>query len=188
MTGSNILQDHCVGIGRRALHQLRLTLERELGSDAASSLQEAGFAAGDETFAALESWIREQYGVETVADLDTSYLNEALAGFFHAFGWGSLEATALSAAVLALDSPDWAEADPASGGELPGCHLSSGLLSDVFRHVTGSPVAVMEVECRTRGDARCRFLLGAPESLSALYNRMAQGLSYEDALGQDGAA
>ena len=36
----------------------------------------------------------------------------------------------------------------------------------------------MEVECRSRGDARCRFLAGAPETLSTLYDRMAQGSSY----------
>jgi hypothetical protein len=41
----------------------------------------------------------------------------------------------------------------------------------------------MEVECRSRGDARCRFLAGAPETLSTLYDRMAQGTSYADALG-----
>ena len=41
----------------------------------------------------------------------------------------------------------------------------------------------MEVECRSRGDARCRFLAGSPETLSMLYERMAQGASYADALG-----
>jgi len=44
-------------------------------------------------------------------------------------------------------------------------------------------VAVMEVECRSRGDARCRFLAGSPDTLSALYDRMAQGSSYSEALG-----
>ena len=41
----------------------------------------------------------------------------------------------------------------------------------------------MEVECRSRGDGRCRFLAGAPETLSALYDRMAQGAPYPEALG-----
>jgi hypothetical protein len=41
----------------------------------------------------------------------------------------------------------------------------------------------MEVECRSRGDARCRFLAGAPDTLSTLYDRMAQGTAYADALG-----
>jgi hypothetical protein len=40
----------------------------------------------------------------------------------------------------------------------------------------------MEVECRSRGDARCRFLAGAPETLSLLYERMAQGSGYVEAL------
>ena len=44
-------------------------------------------------------------------------------------------------------------------------------------------VAVMEVECRSRGESRCRFLAGAPETLSALYDRMAAGASYLEALG-----
>jgi len=44
-------------------------------------------------------------------------------------------------------------------------------------------VAVMEVECRSRGDARCRFLAGSPETLSTLYDRMAQGTGYAEALG-----
>jgi hypothetical protein len=44
-------------------------------------------------------------------------------------------------------------------------------------------VAVMEVECRSRGDGRCRFLAAAPETLSELYDRMAQGASYPAALG-----
>jgi hypothetical protein len=41
----------------------------------------------------------------------------------------------------------------------------------------------MEVECRSRGDGRCRFLAGAPETLSTLYDRMSQGAAYTDALG-----
>ena len=40
----------------------------------------------------------------------------------------------------------------------------------------------MEVECRSRGDARCRFLAGSPETLAALYERMAQGMAYAEAL------
>jgi hypothetical protein len=49
-------------------------------------------------------------------------------------------------------------------------------------------VAVMEVECRSRGDGRCRFLAGAPETLGLVYERMAQGMGYGEALGLDGAA
>jgi hypothetical protein len=44
----------------------------------------------------------------------------------------------------------------------------------------------MEVECRSRGESRCRFLAGAPETLSILYDRMAQGMGYMEALGVEG--
>jgi hypothetical protein len=46
---------------------------------------------------------------------------------------------------------------------------------------------VMEVECRSRGEPRCRFLAGAPETLGIIYDRMAQGTGYLEALGVGGA-
>jgi hypothetical protein len=49
--------------------------------------------------------------------------------------------------------------------------------------MAGETVAVMEVECRSKGDARCRFLAGSPDSLASLYDRMAQGMGYEEGLG-----
>ena len=57
------------------------------------------------------------------------------------------------------------------------------MLADFFGRMSNGLVAVMEVECRSRGDGRCRFLAGAPETLSALYDRMAQGAPYPEALG-----
>jgi hypothetical protein len=38
------------------------------------------------------------------------------------------------------------------------------------------------VECRSRGEPRCRFLAGAPETLGILYERMAGGSGYLEAL------
>ena len=97
-------------------------------------------------------------------------------------GWGKLNVMPLGEAVLALDSTDWAEALDEPQGEYPSCHLSCGLLADFLGRVSQGQVAVMEVECRSRGDERCRFLAGAPETLSILYDRMAQGTGYLEAL------
>lgn len=169
-------------IARRALHQLRTALERDLGVQAASYLQEAGFAAGEATHQAFAAWISDRYGVADAAGLDERWLGDALSGFFRAAGWGGLETTRLGP-VLALDSDDWAEALDTPGTDYPACHLSSGMLADVLGRLAGEPTAVMEVECRSRGDARCRFLAGAPETLGSLYERMAQGAAYRDALG-----
>jgi predicted hydrocarbon binding protein len=167
-------------LGRKVLHQLRAALERDTGLQAASYLQEAG---GEELYAEFAEWLVATCGVERPADLDAQYLSEVLSQFFSELGWGALSATALGSAVLALDSTEWAEASDEARGEFPSCHLTCGLLADFFGRLSDGLVAVMEVECRSRGDARCRFLAGAPETLSALYERMAQGTSYADALG-----
>jgi hypothetical protein len=85
--------------------------------------------------------------------------------------------TPLSDAVVALDSSDWAEAST-QGSQYPSCHVSSGLLADFFGRIAGQTVAVMEVECRTRGDSSCRFLMGSPDTLATVYERMAEGVPY----------
>lgn len=170
-------------LGRRVLHQLRASLERDTGLQASTYLQEAGFAGGEELFAEFAEWLLATRGVERPADLDVQFLSEVLSEFFTDQGWGRLEATPLSPAVLALDSAEWAEASEEGRGEFPSCHLSCGLLADFFGRLSDDLVAVMEVECRSRGNARCRFLAGAPDSLSALYDRMAQGTGYAEALG-----
>jgi hypothetical protein len=40
----------------------------------------------------------------------------------------------------------------------------------------------MEVECRSKGDARCRLLSASPDTLQQIYVAMTQGKSYEEAL------
>jgi predicted hydrocarbon binding protein len=170
-------------LGRRVIHQLRAALERDTGLQAAGYLQEAGFAGGEELFREFGDWLVGTIGVEHAGDLDVQFLSEVLAQFFSEQGWGALTATRLGPAVLALDSAEWAEASDESRGEFPSCHLTCGLLADFLGRLSDGLVAVMEVECRSRGDARCRFLAGAPETLSALYDRMAQGSGYADALG-----
>jgi predicted hydrocarbon binding protein len=176
-----------VTLGPRVLQQLRASLERDTGLQAASYLQEAGFAGGEALYAAYTAWLSENYGVDSPGELDAQYLGEALWRFFAELGWGSVSVTPLGAAAMAIDSPDWAEALGDAKGEYPSCHLTCGLLADFLGRISDGLVAVMEVECRSRGDSRCRFLAGSPETLSTLYERMAQGMSYEAALGLAGA-
>ena len=63
------------------------------------------------------------------------------------------------------------------------CFFSSGMLADFLGRLSGEPVSVMEVECRSKGDARCRFLSASPETLNAVYEEMSGGRGYEEALG-----
>jgi len=172
-----------VTLAPRVLQQLRASLERDTGLQAATYLQEAGFAGGEALHTAFSAWLGDAYGIERPGELDAQYLSEALWRFFAELGWGTLSVTPLGGSTLAIDSPDWAEAVSDAKGEYPSCHLTCGLLADFLGRISEGPVAVMEVECRSRGDAGCRFLAGSPETLSTLYERMAQGSSYGEALG-----
>lgn len=170
-------------LSQRSIHHLRQVLERDAGMQAATWLQEAGFAGGEAVFEAYTEWLNDRYSVNRAASLDVRHLGETLSSFFREYGWGSLRVSPIASAVIALDSNDWWEAEPSLGAVYPSCHLSSGLLAEFLTRVSETTLGVMEVECRSRGDVRCRFLAGAPESLQMIYERMADGTSYLQALG-----
>ena len=170
-------------LSRQTLHHLRQVLERDAGMQAATWLQEAGFAGGAALYEVYAGWLAEHYAVSRPASLDVRHLGETLSAFFEEYGWGTVRVSPVTSAVIAIDSTDWAEADPASGASYPSCHSSSGLLAEFLSRVSSTTLGVMEVECRSRGEERCRFLAGAPETLQILYTRMAEGANYLDALG-----
>ncbi|HXW97720.1 MAG TPA: V4R domain-containing protein [Gemmatimonadales bacterium] len=174
---------HTFLISHRSLQHLRLALERDAGAQAAAWLQEAGFAGGEAMYQVYADWLAGRFSVDRPAALDVRHLGETMSAFFQEFGWGSVEVSPITPAVIAIDSSDWWEADASSGAQYPSCHLSSGLLAEFLSRVSETTLAVMEVECRSRGDARCRFLAGAPETLQILYGRMAEGSDYMGALG-----
>ena len=95
--------------------------------------------------------------------------------FFRETGWGSIELGTLES-VATIDSGDWAESDPNAPLDFPGCYFTAGVFADFFGRVAGAPVAVMEVECRSMGDERCRFLVGSAETLQRVYDEMGQGV------------
>jgi predicted hydrocarbon binding protein len=169
-------------VGRGALRQLHVSLQRDAADYAIPILQEAGFAAGEGVFQAFCAWLPAQMGVARPDDLDAGQLNDVLSAFFQAMGWGMVSVAPLGQAAFVMDSSDWAEADPGSA-EAPMCFFSSGMLADFLGRLSGEPVSVMEVECRSRNDARCRFLSASPDTLNVVYEQMTQGASYERALG-----
>jgi predicted hydrocarbon binding protein len=168
-------------IGRGALRQLHVTLRRDAPDSAVTILQETGYAAGAGVFEAFRAWLPGETGVAQPDALDAGRLNDVLSAFFQATGWGSISVAPMGGAALVVDSSDWAEADPGTAEE-PMCFFTSGMLADFFGRLSGEPVAVMEVECRSRNDARCRFLSASPETLNAVYEEMTQGRSYAEAL------
>jgi hypothetical protein len=170
-------------LSRRSIQHLRQALERDAGGQAAAWLQEAGFAGGEALYLAYVEWLADRYAVSRPAALDVRHLGETVSAFVREFGWGPVQVAPLTPAVIALDSADWWEAEPGAGAAYPSCYLSSGLLAEFLTRVSETPLGVMEVECRSRGDRLCRFLAGAPETLQILYERMAEGSEYSSALG-----
>jgi predicted hydrocarbon binding protein len=74
------------------------------------------------------------------------------------------------------------EADTQSAASRPSCFFSTGMLANILGNAAGAPIAVLEVECRSQGDARCRFLFGSNEALQTLYERVGSGESIDAAL------
>jgi predicted hydrocarbon binding protein len=176
LTGSGML-----AITRDALTALRAALMRDTGPAAAGYLQEAGYAGGGALFEAFRQWLASR-GAGSPESLSVDGFQREATEFFRRAGWGSLHVGALHDTVATLDSTDWGEATPESALELPACHLTSGMFADFFGRVADAPLAVMEVECRSTGAARCRFLLGSTDVMQHVYEHMSRGVGYEEAI------
>ncbi|OLC07534.1 MAG: hypothetical protein AUH41_10240 [Gemmatimonadetes bacterium 13_1_40CM_66_11] len=170
-----------LAIGRGTLRQLHASLASHAPEQTIAILQEAGYAAGEASYRAFAAWLNERAGVDSPANLDAELLTETLSEFFASGGWGTVTMTPVGTGALALDSSDWAEAEPGTA-QTPMCFFSAGMLADFLGRISDNTVAVMEVECRSKGDGRCRFLSAPPELLEKVYNEMTAGRSYEDAL------
>jgi len=176
------LTNEIVAVGSGALHTLRRALSRDLGDRAAVCLQEAGYAAGEQMYDSFLIWLPTHASVEDPADLDAAVLGEVLSAYFEELGWGQISIEQAGRAALSITSANWAEAAPDKDATLPSCYIASGLFADFMGRLSGTPVAVMEVECRTMQQPQCRFLVGAPEIMEAVYEALAAGSDYESAL------
>ncbi|PYP56204.1 MAG: hypothetical protein DMD40_11565 [Gemmatimonadetes bacterium] len=157
------------------VRQLHASLASRAPDQLIAVLQEAGYAAGEGLFKAFTA-------VNSATDLDADLLGETLSEFFTNGGWGAVTLTPVGTGALALDSTDWAEAEPGTA-QAPMCFFSAGMLADFLGRLSDETVAVMEVECRSRGDDRCRFLSATPHVLEKVYSEMTAGRSYAEALG-----
>jgi predicted hydrocarbon binding protein len=169
-----------VALPRQSLAALRAALMRDLGGGYATYLQEAGYAGGEAIFAAFQEWLAARGShADSVGFAEFQGL---AAEFFRDTGWGTLEIGNLNDVVITLDSANWAEADPTLNIGFPACYYSMGLLADFFGRLAGSTLACYEVECRSNGAPRCRFLLGSTEVIGQVYQRMTEGRTYLEAV------
>lgn len=170
-----------IGLTRDALLALRKVLFRDTGATAATYLQEAGYAGGNALYHAFGLWSASR-GLALPEMMPAPEFGRRASEFFRELGWGVLTVSAAHDTVMTLDCSNWAESDPTSAMEYPGCYLTSGLLADFFGRIAGTPLAVMEVECRSMGSTRCRFLLGSTDVMQYVYDGMTTGIPYQTTL------
>ncbi len=131
------------------LRQLHASLAAHAPDQLVTVLQEAGYAAGEGSYRGFAAWLRERAGVDSPANLDAGLLAEMLSDFFASTGWGTVTMSPVGTGALALDSRDWAEAEPGTA-QTPMCFFSAGMLADFLGRIADDTVAVMEVECRSK--------------------------------------
>lgn len=172
---------HMLAMTRASLLSLRSALLRDGGPQAATYLQEAGYAGGDALFETFQRWLSVHTG-SAAEDLDIGAFEQLISEFFNESGWGRIEIGHIDDVVATLDSADWGESEGSARMEQPGCHITTGMFADLFGRLAGAPVAVLEVECRAAGHPRCRFLIGNPDVMDTVYEEMGHGATYEAAV------
>jgi predicted hydrocarbon binding protein len=178
MADSFDLQSHdMVALSRATFDALRSAMMRDNGLAGATQLQEAGFAGGESLYASFRNWLRERAEADA-GELPPEEFGQRASAFFEAAGWGTFRLEALDEAVATVDSTDWREADPATVLDHPGCHLTTGILAGFFSAAGDAPIAALEVECRSAGNDRCRFLIGAGPVLTHVFEQVEQGAEY----------
>jgi len=181
MVVSTDRQREMLTVTRASLLSLRAALLRSGDAQAAVTLQEAGYAGGAALFESFRNWLAERTHID-VEELDVDAFQHRASEYFSETGWGTLNVGTIDEIVATLDSSDWGECDPNLGAQQPSCHLTTGMFADLFGRLAGAPVAVLEVECRSAGHQRCRFLVGSPDVMDAVYDEMGRGADYEAAV------
>lgn len=165
-----------VAIPAASLNAVQRALMNELGSDnAARVLRRAGNAAGDAMYSLVEPH---------ADDLGKVAFWERLSEILAARGWGQLSHGDPHPGVGALTTSDWAEADPNRGAARPCCNFTTGMLANLLGRIADADIGVLEVECRSRGDLRCRFLFGARPALDRVHTAVASGTDADSALAE----
>ena len=166
-----------IAVPVRIFGDLRSALAKEAGAlPAIHALHSAGYAAGVAAAHALKASPDEDVMV-----LAQEAFWSRLAGFFARRGWGHLTHEALHDAVGTLTSSDWAEPGD-ERDEDASCTFSTGFLSGLLTTLAGGPVAVLEVNCRARGDAQCTFAFGNATAIHEVYGQLLEGADLRGAL------
>src|SRR3954470_7836050 len=95
-----------LAISRESLSALRAALFRDLGGNAATYLQEAGYAGAAQVYDAFSNWLKARGG-PAPADLALDDFASAMGDFFSASGWGTMGFSVGEGGVATIESSDW---------------------------------------------------------------------------------
>lgn len=176
--GKSAVAPREIAIPASVFDSLREELEKEAGTlQTVRALHHAGYQAG---LSAATSLHQETGGDPFALSQDGFWTS--LSDFFSKRGWGTLRHKSPHEAIGVLTSQDWAEARPDADEPDATCSFSSGLLSGLLSQLAGGPVAVLEVECRTRGGGACEFAFGSETAIHDLYGKLLDGADFHSAL------
>jgi hypothetical protein len=157
---------------RRALTRDRDPLE------AVTLLREVGYEVGGSVYGDLWDHVSHHNGGVHALSVPADRFWASASAYFERLGWGRLEHSQPHRGVGALDLVGWME--QGSDGGPPGCHVSTGLFTDLLgRLAEGAPVVVMEVP---GGPGRSRLLFGSQEALAAVYAAIQGGATPDQAI------
>lgn len=165
-----------------SLAAMRDSLISSVGPEAAAlALRQAGHAAGDALHRILAGG-----DPGSLSTLPADRFWAQLSRLFSSRGWGQLTYSQVHSGVGSLEAANWAEARADSNSGQPSCHFTTGILANLLGQIANAEVAVLEAECRSRGDHHCRFLFGGADAVFAVYERIAAGDEPDAALARLG--
>ena len=157
---------------------LRDELVRDIGKLSSTKvLQQVGYRTGSSASVAFRAGLNG-----TVLEMMQSTFWKRLVEFFSCRGWGTFVVDLDHPGLGFLTSEDWAEAVTDEVDRNASCCFSTGFLSGLLSELAGGPVAVLEVDCRARGDEQCCFAFGSEVAIHDLYGRLLDGTNLEGAL------
>jgi len=172
-------------IAPASLHRLRRRLQAADPQTTAALLQDAGFATGEALAGRWREQLRLRAHLDEPGQLDREWFAPLLAELCATLGWGTLSIDDMDDQAVLFSSGDWREAEAGTSPH-PACHFSCGALAAFLTTQAGTPMAVLEVECRSRGDTHCRFLGGSGEMLAAVYDLLNAGRPWRDGIAGPG--
>jgi len=159
-----------------------LHIQQILGDEVDSAtvrrmLYDTGFATGESVFA--------DFAASTDDDPVTFGHDRFwtdLGQFLSAHGWGNFSHERIHPGLGMVRTEQWGESGPAAETSEPSCSFTSGMFSRVFTRIAGSPIAVLEVSCRSRGDHDCSFIFGSEQAVGRLKGLLLENDSLDAAL------